>query len=247
MPPNLRKCAAAACGLAIASAAAAYPASLIHPNSATAGSTFSASYDIANAIDGSGLPAGFDLSSEHGTYVVNNHWTTQAGAIGAGTAWAEFFFDSPQILGQFHLWNHRSNGVASNAYYAVTQFDLELRDADGNALLRLDNVAAGGLAAGSYSGGVETFQFAATQAVRSVWFHIDRNVYTDMFGGGGVYTGVAEVAFGAPVPEPAAWSLLLAGGAVLMGRSWRRAARRVATDALPDTPHIRGHRSEVRP
>ncbi len=184
---------------------------LIRPTSATAGSTFSSLYDIGNAIDGSGMPASFTLDSLHGTYTVNNHWTTQFGAIGAGTAWAEFFFDTPQTLGQFHLWNHRSNGVASNANYAVTQFDLELRSATGAPLLTLTDVAAAGVPAGSYTGGVQTFSFAATEGVSSVWFRIDRNVQFDLFGGDGVYTGVAEVAFGAPVPEPETVVLMLAG------------------------------------
>lgn len=197
---------------------------LIRPTSATTGSFFSGNYDIGNAIDGSGLPAGFTLADLHANYNVNNHWTTQAGAIGAGTAWAEFFFSTPQTLGQFHLWNHRSNIIASNSNYAVTQFDLELRDASGAPLLTLNDVAAAGVPGGSYTGGVQSFSFAATEGVSSVWFRIDRNVQIDLFGGDGVYTGVAEVAFGAPVPEPESVALMLAGLAAIGLRLRRRAA-----------------------
>jgi len=207
-----------------ASPALADPDTLIRPDSAVAGSTFNSLYDIGNAIDGSGLPAEFTLADLHGTYLVDNHWTTQSGAIGAGTAWAEFFFDTPQTLGQFHLWNHRSNGVASNPHYAVTQFDLELRDAEGNALLTLNDMAAAGVLSGSYSGGVQSFAFAATEGVSSVWFRIDRNVQTDLFGGTGVYTGVAEVAFGTPIPEPESLALMLLGLAAIGARMRRRAA-----------------------
>ena len=40
---------------------------------------------------------------------------------------ATVFFDEPQVLGQFRLLNRRSNNVANNAFYAVTQFDLVFR------------------------------------------------------------------------------------------------------------------------
>ncbi len=206
----------------VSAPALADPSVLIRPTSATTGSQFSGSYDIGNAIDGSGLPAGFTLADSHANYAVNNHWTTQNGAIAAGTAWAEFAFASAQTLGQFHLWNHRSNVIASNAHYAVTQFDLELRGAGGVVLLRLDDVQAAGQLAGSYGGGVQTFTFAGTAGVTSVWFHIDSNLRTDLGLGGANCTGEAEVAFGAPVPEPGTWALMLAGGALLAGVARRR-------------------------
>lgn len=201
-----------------ATPALADPDTLIRPDSAVAGSTFSGSYDIGNAIDGSGMPAGFTLADLHGNYSTNNHWTTASGAVAAGTAWAQFFFDTPQTLGQFHLWNHRSNGVASNAHYAVTQFDLQLRDADGAPLLTLLDVPAAGVPSAGYDGSVQSFSFAATEGVSSVWFNIDRNVRIDLFGGTGVYTGVAEVAFGAPIPEPGSVALMLLGLAAVGAR-----------------------------
>ena len=207
-----------------ATPALADPDTLIRADSAVAGSTFNSLYDIGNAIDGSGLPAEFTLADLHGTYLVDNHWTTQWGAIGAGTAWAEFFFDTPQTLGQLHLWNHRSNGVASNPHYAVTQFDLQLRDADGQILLALDDVAAAGELGSSYTGGVQSFAFAPTAGVSSVWLRIDRNVSVELFGGTGGYTGLAEVAFGAPIPEPESVALMLLGLAAIGARMRRRAA-----------------------
>lgn len=193
-------------------AAQAASAQLIRPDAATAASEFSSAYDIGNAIDGSGLPVDFTLADNHATYTQNNHWTTRNGALAAGTAHATFFFDEAQTLGQFHLWNHLSNGVASNGYYAVTQFDLRFFDADGLELAAVLNQAAVGGVGGSQ---VQSFEFAAVSGVRSVWFGIDAN--SAPLGYSGVnYTGVAEVAFSAaPVPEAPSLALLLAGlGAV---------------------------------
>lgn len=206
--------------LALASASAS--AQLIRPTSAVAGSEFSGLYDIGNAIDGSGLPAGFDLTDLHATYAVNNHWTTRNGAIAAGTAWAEFSFAAPQTLGQFHLWNHRSNNIASNAFYAVTQFDLIFKDAGGATLGSVLNVpAVGGLGVGA----VQSFSFATMSGVSSVRFVIDANS-TPPNHTGVNYTGVGEVAFGAPIPEPATLALLAAGLAVVGGAARRRRAQR---------------------
>lgn len=191
--------------LALATASAS--AQLIRPDSATSPTQFNSRYDIGNAIDGSGMPAGFTLVDSHAAYAnVENHWTTASGAIAAGNAWAVFNFDADQELGQFHLWNHQSSpGHASNATYAVLQFDLELRDASGAMLLRLDDVAAVG---GVDNNTAQTFEFAATSGVRSVYFNIDRNGSAS---GTSSYTGLAEVAFGSPVPEPGTYALMLAG------------------------------------
>ena len=195
-------------------------AQVIRPTTATAGSEFSALYDIGNAIDGSGLPLGFDLSSLHANYAINNHWTTAAGAIAAGTAFATFFFDQPQSLGQFHLWNHRSNVIANNSFYAVTQFDLVFRDASSNTLFELNNVAASG---GLGIGAVQTFTFDEVKGVRSVVFRIDRD--SSFSGTGGSFTGVAEVAFGAPIPEPSTWMLLALGTGVLFAKRGRLSSK----------------------
>lgn len=205
--------------LALASSLA--HAELIRPTSATAGSTFSSSYDIGNAIDGSGLPAGFTLASTHAVYTPNNHWTTQSGAIAAGTAFATFFFDAPQTLAQFHLWNHQSNGVASNGYYAVTQFDLLFYDAGNNLLGQLLDVAAvGGVGVNT----VQSFGFDTVSGVSSVLFRIDANS-APLNHSGVNYTGVAEVAFSATaaVPEPNSALLLLLG--LGLTASWRLTRR----------------------
>lgn len=195
-------------------------AELIRPSSATASSTFSGSYDIGNAIDGSGLPAGFTLSSVHAVYAVNNHWTTANGAIAAGTANATFFFDTPQTLSQLHFWNHQSNGIASNGFYAVTQFDLLFYDG-ANTLLGsvLDVAAVGGVGVNS----AQSFGFSTFNNVSSVLFRIDANSAPAGFTGVN-YTGIAEVAFSAaPIPEPASGALLGLGLAALGGLKRRRA------------------------
>lgn len=196
-------------------------ANLIRPDAAVAGSEFSAAYDIGNAIDGSGLPAGFGLDDLHATYTTNNHWTTANGAIAAGLAWAEFSFDELQTIGQFHLWNHRSNGVASNPYYAVTQFDLVFKDAAGEVLVSLDDLSAVG---GLGTGAAQTFAFAPVSGVKTVRLVIDANS-TPQGWTGVNYTGVAEVAFSAtsPVPEPAT-ALMAAGGLVALLLRRRRTA-----------------------
>lgn len=183
-------------------------AQLFQPDSATADSEFSGSYDIGNAIDGSGLPSGFGPSDVHATYVQNNHWTTQSNAINAGTANAYFFFDNEVTIGTFHMWNHRSDGVASNSNYHVTLFDLILKDAGGNTLFMLDDMVGD---PESYLTGAESFTFAPVSGVREVEFRILANANDN----NGSYTGVGEVAFEA-VPEPATMTLLGLGGLALL-------------------------------
>jgi len=204
----------AALALALSSGLAS--AQLVRPDSATASSTFSSSYDIGNAIDGSGLPADFTLDSTHAVYAVNNHWTTRNGAIAAGTANATFYFDTPQTIAQFHLWNHQSNGVASNGFYAVTQFDLRFFDADDNLLGEvLDLAAVGGVGVNT----VQSFALPVFESVSSVYFGIDAN--SAPLGHTGVnYTGVAEVAFNtSPVPEAGTSVLMALGLLGLLGSS----------------------------
>jgi hypothetical protein len=159
------------------------PAGIIRPTGATALSEFSASYDIGNVIDGSGLPAAFGPNTLHAAYAVDNHWTTEAGALGAGRAQATFSFKHPVALDAFHLWNHRSNLIAADSSYGVTTFDLVLRDPNGSALLSLLNQTAAQLV--SYA---QTYTFPTTGPVSSVDFIVVSN-------GGSPYTGLAEVAF----------------------------------------------------
>lgn len=211
------------CAIAAACFTGSAHAQLFQPDSATAGSQFSSLYDIGNAIDGSGLPENFDLDSLHTIYTSGNHWTTQNGAIAAGTAFAVFSFNEAVTIGDFHLWNHRSNNIASNAFYAVTRFDLILRDANGDTLFELlDQAAVGGLG----NEAVQSFSFAQVAGVRSVLFRIDANS-TPPNHAGVSYTGVAEVAFGQGVPaipEPATWWMMGAGLAGVLVAARRRNA-----------------------
>ncbi|HZW06226.1 MAG TPA: GC-type dockerin domain-anchored protein [Phycisphaerales bacterium] len=175
---------AALAALCVSSAAA----QLIQPDSATATSEFNASYDIGNAIDGSGLPANFTLADPHANYTTNNHWTTRNGeTIGES---ATFTFNNPQTLGVFHMWNHRSNGVASNQFYEPVLFDLELFDGAngaGASLLQLTSVAAVPNFASAQS-----FPFTVTANVRSVRFTVRATENNNT----SPYTGLAEARFG---------------------------------------------------
>lgn len=159
-------------------------AQIFQPDGATAGSEYSGLYDIGNTRDGSGLPLGFSIFSPHATYAVNNHWTTKAGALEAGTAWASYTFKSDRTVGTFHMWNHRSNGVASDPGYAVTLFDMRMYDGRGTLLFELLNQPAAPNVAAAQS-----FCFDPVVGVRRVDIVIlDNN-------GSPNYTGLAEVAF----------------------------------------------------
>lgn len=162
---------------------------LIVPDSAIATSTFSASYDIGNTIDGSGLPLNFTLADAHATYVQNNHWTTAANrTIGES---ATFFFTTRQSLAYFHMWNHRSDGVASNPNYDVTLFDLILRDSANNVLHSMNWVSALPNVATA-----QTFAFTHTDNVSSVEFIVRATENNNV----SPYTGLAEVRFSVPAP-----------------------------------------------
>ncbi len=159
-------------------------ADVIRPNGATATSEFSGSYLVTNAINGTGLPANFSLSDAHATYAPGNHWTTQANrTIGES---ATFTFNQPVSVGGFHMWAHRSNGVASNPYYAVTRFDLVLRDGAGATLAQhlglvgVPNVPT-----------AQSYAFNIVDNVRSIQFIVRATNNNNV----SPYTGLAEVAF----------------------------------------------------
>ncbi len=196
----------AVAAVAVATFAAAADASLIRPTSATATSEFSGSYVIANAINGSGLPANFGPNDAHGTYTQGNHWTTRANqTIGHS---ATFFFDSPQELATFYMWNHRSNGVASNPHYAVTRFDLVFRDSASNELATItDLIGVPNVLT------AQQFDFPVVSGVSSVQFIVRATANNNS----SPYTGLAEVAFAIPAPG----TLAAAGLLALAGRRRR--------------------------
>lgn len=193
-----------------AMAAGAQAQTLVSPDSATAQSEFSTAYHIENAIDGTGLPVGFTPADAHDIYRVDNHWTT-GGNPGFPTS-ATFFFNAPQTLGTFYLWNHQSNPsvdfLAADPDYDVTNFSLELFDAADTSLLLLEDLTAQEDIAVA-----QTFAFPSqVSGVSSVVFTINANA-------GSNFTGVAEVAFDvAVVPGP--------GAAVVLGAAGLAAARR---------------------
>ncbi len=173
----------------IATVAQFATAQLIRPDSATATSTFNSSYVIANAINGSGLPANFTTADAHATYAVNNHWTTAFGqTIGQS---ATFNFTTPKTIGAFHLWAHRSNGVASNPYYVATRFDLVFRDSAGTVLSTVTNIpGTPGVAV------AQTKFFDQVLNVSSIQYIVRETANNNS----SPYTGLAEVAFEACLP-----------------------------------------------
>lgn len=153
---------------------------LFQPDSAVASSQFSSQYDIGNTIDGSGLPTVWSFNTPHATYVQNNHWTTTAGATDVN---ATFFFDEPQTIRQFFLWNHRSNNIAADPNYAVKRFSLTFFDGDGNELSSVEDLPAEQNVARA-----QLYAFDAVEGVRSVRIDILENY-------GSPFKGFAEVAF----------------------------------------------------
>ncbi|MGP1346299.1 MAG: hypothetical protein ACTS3F_06490 [Phycisphaerales bacterium] len=177
--------ATAIAALAALTTAAHAGTPLFQPDSATAGSEFNSSYDIGNTTNGSGLEPDFCPGSPHATYVQHNHWTTKSNALPAGTAFANFFFDNDTTIGTLLLWNHRSNGVASDPGYAVTVFDLRYYDADDQVIEEFI-----GLEATPNVLTAQAYRVGPIDGVRRVEFVIVEN-------NGSQYTGFAEIAFSA--------------------------------------------------
>jgi hypothetical protein len=196
-------------GLAVSAQASAQ---LIRPDSATANSEFSSSYLATNTINGSGLPANFALTDAHANYTTNNHWTTAAGATpGRFITWT---FNTPRLLGGIHLWNHRSNNIASNANYEIVLYDLVLFDGPngtGNTLATFPNrplLPDTAIA--------QTSAFPATAGVRSVRLIVRETQNNNS----SPFTGLAEVAFAeclgtSTAPSVASANMCFTGSATL--------------------------------
>lgn len=179
---------------------------MIRPNSATATSEFSGQFAIIHAINGSGLPANFTPLSPHADYSTNNHWTTKLNqTVGQS---ATFFFNTPQTIGGFYMWQHRSNFIANNPNYAVVRFDLDFFDAEGAPLASLpDLTAEKGIAI------AQVYGFPVVFNVSRVRFTVRETFNNNV----SPYTGLAEVAFTscvAPRPAPVANTGVCPGGTV---------------------------------
>ena len=190
---------------------------LVQPDTAVASTEFTAGFDgrAVHTIDGSGLPAGFGPTDAHAAYAGGNHWTTASGTTPT-TQFITWGFATPQILDTIYIWNHQSTvPPATNAGYDVTLFDLTLVDATNTVLLTLNDVAlAPDIATG------QAFSFdGAIAGVSSVRFDVEAVQSSPTF------TGLAEVAFNAVVPEPSSLALSSIGVAAGLAIMWRRRRR----------------------
>lgn len=193
--------------LATGAAAATFSA-----DDATASTEFNSNYVAKNTINGSGLSAPGDPAATHATYTTGNHWTTTGEAVGAFIDWS---FDDPQTLGGLYIWNHRSNNIATNAFYEPVLFGLTISDAGNNVLASFTGVPLApntdqsqAFSLTSLLTGVSTVRFTVEATENN-------NASTNL-------TGLAEVLFddaliagatslAAPIPLPAGLPLLLAG------------------------------------
>ena len=168
---------------------------LFQPDSASATSENSSSFLVDYVIDGSGMPPNFTAEDCHDDYSFsNNHWTTVANEV-VGTT-ATFGFDPARTMNAMYLWNHRSNVIASNPFYEITQFDLIFRDVNGDVLLQLDDNTAIGNVAHS-----QLYIFPEISDVTTVELVIDENEGVAA-GANPNFTGLAEIAFACGVTPP---------------------------------------------
>lgn len=198
-------------------------AAVFGADSATASSQASGFYDAGNTIDGSGLSVPGQPAATHGTYVRNNHWTSDGSApLDEFIVWG-FGASGGVSLGGIYIWNHRSDNISANDFYEPTLFDLTIFDDTMTVLASYDDV---GLTPDTNMSQAFVFEQVFT-GVAEIRFDVEETQ------GSTNYTGLAEVLFDdsntvqgatqlgvdAPVPLPAAGWMLLAGvGALALGR-----------------------------
>jgi len=180
--------------LAAASPLAAH-ATIVRANTAVASSQFTGTFDgrAINTINGSGMPSPACPNSAHAGYATGNHWTTAAGTSPT-TQFITWGFNVPQTIDAVHIWNHLSTiPPAANPGYDVVRFDLTLLDASNTALLTLTNQPLLPDTATA-----QTLVLSSPVAnVSSVRFNIKQTQSSTS------YTGLAEVLFNSPLPDPA--------------------------------------------
>ncbi|TXD39174.1 hypothetical protein FRC98_01875 [Lujinxingia vulgaris] len=161
-----------------------YESAFFQPDDAMASSEWSNSYSVAHTINGSGLPEGFGPADTHADYGGSNHWTTSDGDVEG--AWATYSFNGPATMDTLYIWHHRSTmPPAYSDGYAITRFDVEFLDANGEQLLLLEDLAGEPELASA-----AVYEFEQVEGVRDVQITVREN------NGDEQVTGIAEVAFG---------------------------------------------------
>jgi hypothetical protein len=202
--------------MATLASATAANAAIIKPTGAVASSEFSGSYVATNTINGSGLTNPLDINAAHADYAVGNHWTTVRG--NPLNAWIDWTFASPTSLSAIYIWNHRSNVIADNPFYAPILFDLTFFDAADNVVALLND-----LTLTPNNAFAQSFALPSLTNISRVRFDVEA------LGGQSSFTGLAEVAFddaiSTQVSEPASLALMIAGlGALGAGLRRRKSS-----------------------
>ena len=212
-------CAIAAFGLLAANAQAAV---IISPVSASATSEFSASFDIGNTIDQSGLFSGFTsgvtdfdtylaTDPQHDFIAVDNEWFTSSNVL---SAVIDYDLGALRQIDRMAFWNDEFSGVGS----------IEVEISTDNILFAS---VASGLSPTNWAGsvtsyGADVFSLGGVHDARYVRLTVSDCPQPDALG---PFCGIGEVAFSSvtrSVPEPAALLLL---GAGLAGLGFTRARR----------------------
>ena len=178
-------------------------AALVSPDSAEESSkpSWNATMDADRLIDGSGLNASNQHSNSY-----NDMWQTNNDT--PTDVWVKFFFNDPQTLGGFHVWNFNEPGGALDRGFQDVDISTST---DGGATWTFLQMSTFAKAPGTSDYAGEAYSFNAPVAgVDAVLFQM----ITNHGATSGIMGGLSEVQFEQAesqddeVPEPATLALL---------------------------------------